>query len=177
MKSKIALLFLITLLVLSCSKEQEPNSQTAPTANFELPQIDDGINNDPTELYNDFLIAGQNIVSGNVTVTLVDGIVVVTYTTEGDWVIDETHLYVGDIGDLPTNNSGNPQIGHFPYSNTHNGETTVSYSTITLAPGECVYIAVHAVVTNTVTGESETAWGNGSPIGGNSWAMGFEVCN
>lgn len=177
MKSKITLLFLTTLLVLSCSKEQEPNSQTPITANFELPQIDDGLNGDPTVLYEDYLLAGQNIDAGTITVTLVDGNVVVTYTTNGDWVIDETHLYVGDINNLPTNNNGNPQIGHFPYSGNHNGESQVIYTTINLAPGECVYVAAHAVVTNTTTGQTETAWGNGVPIGGNSWAMMFEVCN
>ena len=48
-------------------------------------------------LYEDDLIAGQNLDAGTVTVSVVDGNIVV-YTSDGDWQIDETHLYIGDGG-------------------------------------------------------------------------------
>lgn len=109
---------------------------------------------------------------------MVDGFLVVTYSSIPDWEIRETHLFVGQFNDLPTNRRGNPIVGHFPYSGTHSpGTFVVTYSFPELPLGECVYIAAHAVVENTTTGQNETAWGDGIPIGGNNWAMMFEVCN
>ncbi|HAT65673.1 MAG TPA: hypothetical protein DCS66_13935 [Flavobacteriaceae bacterium] len=180
MKSKITLFFLATLVMLSCSKdnsiEQETFTETIDRR-LEPGDIDDGTNGDPNVIYEDFLLAGQNMDSGTVTVTVEGGNVVVNYSTNQDWVITETHLFVGDINDLPTNGGGNPRIGHFPFSGEHtNGTTDVTYTTLGIEEGDCVYIAAHAVVTNIITGETETAWANGDPIGGNSWAMGFEAC-
>jgi hypothetical protein len=194
MNTKITLLMIVSIVMASCSIDKDENYPTQDSTNFiiELPGIDDQTTGGDTTLYQDDLWAGQNIDVGTVTVTVSgDGTLTVTYETEGDWQIDETHLFIGDIGDLPLNGGGNPQIGQFPYSSVETGGTTfVSFIHVdTLAVGECVYIAAHAVVTNIVTGESETAWGNGDPIGGGngggngngngggSWAMGFEVCN
>jgi hypothetical protein len=181
MKSNFTLLLLITLSVISCTKyatvEEEKSIDNLNDRRFEPGEIDDGTNGDPNVLYEDFLLAGQTIDSGTITVTIVDGNIVVTYTTDENWVIDETHLFVGDLNNLPINGGGNPRIGHFPFAGTHtNGTTEVSYTTLGLIEGECVYVAAHAVVRNTVAGQTETAWGNGEPIGGNSWAMMFEVC-
>tara|TARA_R110000787_G_scaffold284341_1_gene397921 strand:- start:3553 stop:4128 length:576 start_codon:yes stop_codon:yes gene_type:complete len=142
--------------------------------------------------YQTDLIAGQNTDSGNIIVSVIDGNLNVTYETEGDWVILEVHLFVGDPDDLPVNNGGNPKIGQFPYSESYSpGETSVTFNNIIEIPsGESVWIAAHAVVLNTVTGQEETAWAAGVPInsggngnGGNgngnggSWAMWFEVSN
>lgn len=123
------------------------------------------------------LVAGQNIDVGLVDVTVMDGNVTVVISTDGDWIIEETHVYMGDIADMPKNNNGSPKIGHFPYKGVHTNFTTfVSYTGVALEAGECVDIAVHAVVTNVVTGQSETAWGDGEPIDGSSWAMYFNYC-
>ena len=43
----------------------------------------------------------------------------VTFTTTGDWVMDESHVYVGDCGDIPLSGGCNPQFGQFPYSVDH----------------------------------------------------------
>lgn len=125
------------------------------------------------------LIAGQNMDSGSVIVTEIDGNLEVTYTTDGDWILLETHLYVGSQEGMPHTRRGNPKIGKFPYATEHDaGTTTFTYSDLLEIPqGTCVWVAAHAVVVNTVTGEEETAWGNGEYINGNNWAMWFQVCN
>ena len=169
---------LFAVLLVACSKEEVVFDQPQDFITVPPGGVTNG-NSGTTEttIYEDVLVAGQNILSGIVTVVVnEDGVLEVTYTTDADWVIDETHLFIGDINDLPTNGAGNPKIGQYPYSDTHNGTVTVTYTGPELLEGDCVYISAHAVVTNTITGESETAWANGEPIGGNSWAMGFEVC-
>lgn len=173
MKKIILLLSVITLF--SCSKDsvETLNVENAATNDTNSRRLDptDGVVTNTTDL-----IAGQNIVVGTVTVQY-DGInVVVTYDTINGWELDETHLWVGVCEERPANNPGNPLIGQFPYAATHSGGTT-SY-TYTLDPAEvgiCGCVAAHAVVTNT-NGQSETAWGNGNPYGGSSWAMYFEFC-
>lgn len=179
MKTKITLLALSLLVVVACSKDDSNTDSAFENFIIGIPgQIDDGGLGEDEELYNEDLIAGQNYDAGSIIVTVVDGYVVVTYETDGDWVIDDTtHLFIGDFEDLPTTGSGNPKVGQFPYSETHAaGTTTVTVVGPQIAEGECVYIAAHAEVTRTSTGQSETAWGNGTPMGGNNWSMGFEVC-
>ena len=178
MKFNITLLALASILLFSCSPDNEDLYVNDPVENFEIIIIDGGVTGDPSATsFQTDLMAGQNIVSGIVTVDVVDGNVVTSYSTDSDWVIEETHLYIGPLSGLPTTGSGNPKIGHFPYANTHPvGTTDVDYTGPALLEGECVYVAAHAVVTNTVTGETETAWAFGDPIGGNSWAMTFEYC-
>jgi hypothetical protein len=183
MKTKITLLFVLSIFFLvSCSQDEMIDS----TANLEFgggPGGNtgnvDGNNNGP-EAPNDLqtdLIAGQNIYVGLMDVTVTDGNVTVVYSTDGDWIIEETHLYIGDLNNLPATGSGDPKIGHFPYKGVHTNYTTfVSYTGPALVEGECTYIAAHAVVTNVVTGQTETAWGDGEPLPGNSWAMAFEYC-
>ena len=177
---KILLLLGLALMAFSCQTEPINDLEITADRIIDGPgEVGDGsnANGEDVELYSDDLLAGQTIDSGNLTVTLVDGNLVVNYETEGDWVITETHLYVGPLADMPLNTPGNPQIGQFPYTNEFDpAETSVTYATLDLEPGECVYVAAHAVVVNTVTGEEETAWANGDQLDGNSWAMAFEIC-
>lgn len=180
-------LYLITfysllILFIGCSEERIQNDiqEIIPSNSIEkkLEPSDpsDPINLICTDTATD-LMAGQNTDSGNVVVTETDGILDITYETEGDWVILETHLYVGIQENMPATNPGNPRIGQFPYSTDHgNGVTTFTYS-IPVPEGDSIWVAAHAVVYNTSTGQEETAWGYGVDIDGNSWAMWFEVCN
>ena len=172
------MLFIGVAFMFSCSVDNDDVELNDDYQNFIIIDIDDGTTNEEEE-YSPDLIAGQYADSGNVTVTEVNGNLDVTYETEGDWILVETHLYVGSQEDMPANNPGNPRIGQFPYAEEHaSGTTTYTYSDLwELATGECVWVAAHAVVYNTVTGEEETAWANGEDIDGNSWAMWFEVCN
>ena len=61
------------------------------------------------------LIAGQNHIAGTVTVENDGENLIITYTTNGDWTIDATHLSIGgcDDGSIPTTGSGNPKVGKF----------------------------------------------------------------
>ena len=180
MKTK-ALLFAISLVIFySCSTDKE--DLTEDSANFEVVipgNIDDtGIGTDG-DLYTDDLVAGQYYDSGVVNVTQLNDNLVITYATEGDWQLDATHLYIGELEDLPLNGAGNPMVGTFEHQGIHPaGTTLVIYTVPAPLPGECIVIAAHAEVTNNISGIEETAWAAGFQISENesSWAMGFEVC-
>lgn len=182
MNVKITLILAICIGLFSCSVDNEEIIVPSPTADLETPG---GGDPDPTfcTISTD-LIAGQNILVGTVDVTYDSGnsTITVTYTTTGGWTLEESHLWVGECAERPSNNPGNPLIGQFPYSEEHTGETTYSYildmTTENLDTIGCV--AAHAVV-NGSNGENETAWADGLAYGGNSWAMYFEydfsTCN
>ncbi|WP_131811158.1 hypothetical protein [Aequorivita soesokkakensis] len=120
-------------------------------------------------------MAGQHYDSGNVEVAIDGENLLVTYTMEGDWVLNATHLFVGECSERPANKSGNPKIGHFPYAATHaQGTTSYTYSIPIASLPNCLCIAAHAEVSG--PSGNETAWGAGLPYGGNSWAMYFEYC-
>jgi hypothetical protein len=121
------------------------------------------------------LIAGQNIPVGTVAVENDGQYLYVTYQTEGDWLITETHLDVATRPeDLKQTPKGNPIAGRFAYKSEHQpGVTTVTH-TIDLAawpPGTQLYLAAHSVVVSAFG--SETAWGEGMDFPGNNWAMYF----
>jgi hypothetical protein len=178
--SKLLFTLCCIAMLTGCSQDSDELLVETPNSNFII-EIGGGTTPDPTtNLYQTDLMAGQHILSGIVSVSLVNGDVVVTYNSDSDWEITETHLYIGPLSGLPTNGGGNPKIGRFPFKGEYGPgitEVIVDNTGISLAPGECIIVAAHAVVENSVTGAEETAWGYGDPIGGNSWAMQFEVCN
>ena len=176
---------LSTLALLSCSKESVAplNDETAASIE-ETTQTRRYL---PTERVTYLtppvstnLLAGQYMNVGNVDVTYEGNDLIVTYTiTDTDWIITDTHLFVGICGQQPVNyGSGNPKVGHFPYKEVHNpGEVIVTYD-VTDMPQGCV--AAHAVVKNIVEGTEEfpweeTAWADGDPYSdnGDSWATIF----
>lgn len=127
------------------------------------------------------LVAGQNAVSGSVSVGNDEENLYVTYSTVGDWSITEVQLYVGTAAGLPVNKGGNPSIGQFPYKVTYTSDVTAYTFSIPLSTlPSCVTIAAHAVVVRRdLAGnilQKETGWARGPRIGGNSWAMKFEYC-
>lgn len=167
--------FLLFLVLLSCSKEElGKDVYTNNPSTFNT-------NSNDSDCVEEFtLYAGQNIDVGTVSVSNDSDSIYVTYTTTGGWLIYETHVYVGDVAGIPTNNSGNPQIGLFPHNMTHSG---VSSFTVAFAIDEnldCYAIAAHAVVGITNpdgTVQTETAWSNGNDINdGGSWATYSEYC-
>lgn len=91
------------------------------------------------------LIAGQNILVGTVNVEVVGANYEITYNiTNAGYCISETHLsVVTDKLNFPLNNAGNPVIGAFEYSMTH--ECISSY-TYTVPTSKGTFIAAHAVV-------------------------------
>lgn len=177
MKAKITLLLLVSLVMASCSVENEETYLNENTANLETPP-DPGPTGGEiicTETETVDLIAGQNMTIGTVSVTLDGDTVTVTYTiTDPDWTLELTHLWIGDCNDLPTNNPGNPLIGQFPYSENHPGATTFTYEIdlSTLPEDVEICVAAHAEVIGTT---SETAWADGTSFPGNSWATYFNL--
>jgi hypothetical protein len=118
-----------------------------------------------------------------------NGVMSVTYATTGGWELAETHLAAGDqLGDIPANKKGNPQIGQFPFTGTDSTTTTthaVPLCSFGLdgADEACdpvkSYMAAHAVVRKqnaNGTWKSETAWGDGERIvKKGSWAEYFNM--
>lgn len=121
------------------------------------------------------LLAGQTIPAGSVTVSNDGQDLLVTYHTDGDWLITETHLHVATRPeDLPQTRKGNAIPGRFDYKGAYDDGVTEATHSITLAnwpAGTQLYIAAHCVVVSTAG--SETAWGNGFDFPGNNWAMYF----
>ena len=178
MKSKITLLFILCTLFISCSKDTDSvmEQESTTTQGDDVRRLDPTANNCYTPVD---LIAGQNYTAGIVSYEIIGQDLVVTYSTTGGWEIDATHLYVGDCNAIPTNQPGNPRVGQFPYKSTEPaGTTEVVWTIPTSEFPDCGCIAAHAEV-NLDTGngtQNETAWADGDPLPGNSWAMFFDYC-
>jgi len=168
MKAKITLLLLVSLVMASCSVENEETNLNENTANLETQGGDPPVCPSPT------LIAGQNTPIGTVSVFYDGTNITVVYETNGNWTLELTHLWIGDCDNLPTNNPGNPIIGQFPYSESHPGATTFTY----VIPASDfdgivnICVAAHAEV---IGATSETAWAEGISFPGNNWAMYFPI--
>lgn len=129
------------------------------------------------------LIAGQNINVGSVSVNNDMTNLYITYSTTGNWFINELHLYVGTISGLPKTKTGNPIPGQFPYSQSFSSNTQSYTFVIPLSniTNDCFIVAAHSSVSlHDVNGgiiKTETAWGNGTRITltGN-WGMYFDAC-
>lgn len=118
------------------------------------------------------LIAGQNMTAGTVDVTFDGTYLSITYSTTPEWTIGVTHLSIGSCADdpIPTNGGGNPQIGHFEYSDTHpDGTHEVTYIIDASDFDDNYCFAAHAEVSS--ASSNETAWAEGLDFPGNSWAM------
>lgn len=120
------------------------------------------------------LLAGQDIVAGTVTVTVIDDgeelwlcVTYDTYDTEEDnWKLVETHFAITAIAEfpdgIPQTKKGNPKVGHFPYGDDELGEYVDgnlvggedSYnecdllSELGVEVGDTVYIAAQASLLN-----------------------------
>lgn len=127
------------------------------------------------------LIAGQNITAGEVCIYNDTSNVIVTYKTYDEWLISETHLWIGtDLEDMPTTKVGNPKIGNFPYKeenvNLNISTLIIPYSEIgDISCDTTLFIAAHASIEKEIDSGSvqqETAWSQGKEItSGKSWAM------
>lgn len=143
---------------------------------FDVVESDDSTNDTSAEhCHTVNLIAGQHHEIGTVTIDVEGDILIVTYTTNGDWVLDATHLHITNCEDdgFPVTGANNPKIGHFDYSAGHEEGTTEVTYTIDIGEitGELCF-AAHAEVDGP---SEETAWAEGEDFGGNSWAMYFEA--
>ena len=132
------------------------------------------------------LYAGQDIPVGTVTVS--DDGTMITYDTTGGWVLNATHLHVGDSLDaIPQTKKKNPIPGHFDYSAVHDPPVTEYIYTCDIPEAVAdttLYIAAHAKVAlldeDTGLWQEESAWA-GTEVGaeqfneGKNWATYFVV--
>ncbi len=104
------------------------------------------------------LVAGQNMVVGHVTVVQSGDNLEITYYTDGDWSITETHLMVvATPQDFIINNGGNPKVGQFPYGTTGLDGNQAGPYEVPIPSGltnNMVYIGAHAVVKGNCEGTS-----------------------
>lgn len=118
------------------------------------------------------LIAGQNYVAGTVTVDIEGDNLIITYTSNGDWIIGTTHLSIGNCDEdwAPLTGSGNPQVGQFEYTEPFSsGPYEVVYVISLEGLDDNYCFAAHAEVEGPTGGE--TAWAEGSQFDGRGWAM------
>ena len=169
----------LVIALFSCSKEETIEVNPEHNNSNSTTQLHTSKSNDCSETFT--LYAGQNIDVGNVTITNTEDSIFVTYSTHSNWVLTETHLYVGSLAGLPTNNPGNPQIGQFPYNTSHQNITSYTIA-IPIDPNlQCYIVAAHASVALIGNGgviiQQETAWSEGGQINnGGSWATYSEYC-
>lgn len=105
-------------------------------------------------------IAGQNYDAGNVYIANTDEKLYVSIEMNEGWELDCTHLFIGEFGDIPFNNSGNPQIGKFPFCNCFKkGTSKVTFEFNRNDFDKSVTIVVHGEVSGT---SCETAFAFGT---------------
>ena len=185
MMKKFTSLFLLftASILLSCNTENlEENTLTNEIPNFTVTENTNNFQLRSTSCVTADLIAGQNMIAGSVTVDFSDTDIIITYTTNSDWIIDLTHLSLGDCEDkwVPTTGSGNPKVGKFEHTEPHIiGTNEVVYEISldlleTNAEGNYCF-AAHAEVSSVSGGGGETAWADGADFDGNNWAMYVEA--
>ena len=129
------------------------------------------------------LMAGQSIPVGSVVVENDAQYLYVTYQTDGNWLITETHLDVATRPeDLRQTSKGNAVPGRFAYKSEHDPGVANVIHTIDLSAwpaGTPLFLAAHSVVVS--ASGSETAWAEGLDFPGSNWAMYFsyavQSCN
>lgn len=108
---------LVLLLFVSCNKDSINQDELSleQNPNFKVFDdiIDSSIGRETSYCLESNLIAGQNYIAGTVSAHTDGDLLVITYTTNGDWTIGATHLSIGDCEEqwVPTTGSGNPKVG------------------------------------------------------------------
>ncbi|MFM7902622.1 MAG: hypothetical protein ACKPAD_11630, partial [Bacteroidota bacterium] len=135
------------------------------------------------------IYAGQNTLAGEVCLDDVDtngdgtpDKIRVTYTTSGTWRLYEIQFAVGNSTScIPMTRKGNLIPGQFPYKFTNlGGVSTYSFDVpfnaaclnYSCGSPSVIYGAAHCVV-GIPGGATQTGWGNGSYVPGNSWGSIF----
>jgi len=151
----ILIALLLSILIGSCTKEEPlmaPESDSPTNLTLKNGSIDDMVCD---------LIAGQNILAGQVIYSHDATNLYVTYLASNGWTLTEVHLYVGSLANLPTNKKA-VQIGQFPYSTNDLVGNTITIPLLDLEGNMngdgSVTIAAHAIVVNGQ--QEETAWAN-----------------
>lgn len=158
---KLGILFFAAMLfTVSCEKDGAFNDPLMDGGLKGKSTIDNTVAGPAGDLVGEYsLIAGQTIYVGGVSVYNDGTNVYVQYCGSGDYMIAETHLFVGDLADLPRNKKGNPVPGAFPYAYEGEAMSCVTHA-IPLDDIEGCDIVAHAIVVGP-DGFCETAFGTG----------------
>ena len=181
-KSTLSLVFPCLLLIFGCSVEQSVEEPLSANPIFQVfdAKVDHFEGRGETNgCFEVDLTAGQTFDAGSVNVDIVGDALVITYLANEEWIINATHLSIGDCDEqsFPTTGSGNPKIGHFEHSSEHPEGTNEVVYTISLDILEAEFcFAAHAEVSGP-NGE-ETGWASNVdaiPFSGSSWAVYIEA--
>ncbi|HAQ20002.1 MAG TPA: hypothetical protein DCR40_12340 [Prolixibacteraceae bacterium] len=155
MKLGTMFVLLLSIFLFSCTKE-EPVNVPESEFNSEL-TLKNGLILPPEEIACD-LIAGQNILVGQVIYSHDLTNLYVTYLVNSPWVLTELHFYAGTLAGLPLNKTA-IQIGHFPYDmdDLVGNQLIIPLASLSSDDG-VLTLAAHAVVVN--SDQNETAWAN-----------------
>ncbi len=114
------------------------------------------------------LFAGQTINVGTLSITNNASSITVNYALSNGWYLDEIHLYIGPLSQMPVNSQNVPVPGQFPVNQSFgSGVNTYSYSRPLAGLPSCYVVVAHASVYKVVNGvivQTETAWGFGDPF-------------
>ena len=134
------------------------------------------------------LTVGQHYHVGNVMSEIINDELCITYQTNGQWYLDEYHLWIGtDLEDMPQAKKGNPKIGKFPYIGTVDATTVIvclelealDVNIVSFCSVPQLIVVAHAIVSRDADfddfrEDSETAFGSGFSIA-KSIAMAFTI--
>lgn len=174
MKTVSLLLICLSVIMAGCKKDLESNSISNKNNNNLLKS---------SAAQSTLLIANQSENAGTLSFiynSTGDQLTIIYSTVNTTYCLFKTHLDVQtDPLNFPQTNSGNPKVGQFAYSASLNcsSEWTQVINLNTISgwnPGATLFVAAHAEVKKDQGGMG-SAWGQGLPFPGNSWAM-YCVC-
>lgn len=188
-KSFSLLLTAFLLGVVSCSKEKDIVEEAGlPGADMPTKVV---VGTETSTLSYQTLFAGQTIDAGSVSYDDIDtnsdgkvDALQIMYSTKDGWELTQVHFFVDyEFAKLPTNKSGNPQPGQFPYkSGDITGQksytitipfTTLGFDCANATRG--LFVAAHAGLRKPLSGgtyQNESGWGDGLRlVQRGNWAM------
>ena len=123
------------------------------------------------------LIAGQNSNVGSLIISNTADVLNVEFSANSSCTIKAIHLWVGINGEeVPMNKNKIPIPGKFPISGRNISKycfkvklADIDTNVDALLNGKTIYLFAHAVVTNNVTGATESAWSQGKTFGTKRW--------
>jgi hypothetical protein len=193
----ILLVIMMTVFMQSCEDPYFPSEDNLATLSDDLQTSGDpsarvAVGSAASTLNYQILYAGQNTNAGAVTYDdvdtnddLTDDALQVTFQSSSGWEFTEIHFFVGtSFTGIPTNKSGNPQPGLFPYkSGSVAGQTTYTFTIPFSEIGfscpstttEDFFVAAHAGMRKQLAAggyQTESGWGDGLRlVQRGSWGM------
>jgi len=137
---------MITLFIYSCSK----NNHEDPTKSIVYTNVPNASSsyhkkNICSDIVHYDFIAGRNIKIGDVSIYNSKHTLYIEFSTIDNWFVGHTHLFVGNIKDIPQTPSRDLMLGNFPYNTSHDlGTKNYIYEIPLETLGQCFDIVIHA---------------------------------